>query len=121
MDKTSYNESVYRRCISQYGEQNQVDMCLEEMSELTKALLKYRRKLSLIKGECVNSTSDSTDLKKAREDIIDELADVKIMVRQMEMIFRAEEEVSARIDFKVSRQVKRLFDAAMESLKNEQQ
>ena len=45
---------------------------------------------------------------KAREDIIDELADVRIMCRQMELMFQAEDEVSNRIDFKVGRQVKRL-------------
>lgn len=38
-----YRDSVYRRCISEYGTQPQVDMCIEEMSELTKALLKWRR------------------------------------------------------------------------------
>jgi hypothetical protein len=31
------------RAILTYGAQMQGDMCIEEMSELTKALLKYRR------------------------------------------------------------------------------
>lgn len=112
-----YRDSVYRRCISEYGTQPQVDMCIEEMSELTKALLKWRRKFALVRGENVNPVSGDTDLTKAREDIIDELADVRIMCRQMELMFQAEDEVSNRIDFKVGRQVKRLDE--MSGSKNE--
>lgn len=101
---------VFRRCICEYGAQPQIDMCIEEMSELTKALLKYRRKFALTRGENVNPTNGDTDLFKARTDIIDELADVRIMCRQMELLFQAEDEVERRIDFKVDRQLKRLED-----------
>lgn len=99
---------MYRRCICEYGTQPQIDMCIEEMSELTKALLKYRRKFAIARGENVNPTNGDTDLCKARTDIIDELADVRIMCRQMELLFQAEDEVERRIDFKVDRQLKRL-------------
>lgn len=99
---------VFKRCICEYGNQPQIDMCIEEMSELTKALLKYRRKFALTRGENVNPTNGDTDLFKARIDIIDELADVRIMCRQMELLFQAEDEVERRIDFKVDRQIKRL-------------
>ena len=87
--------SIYLRCIETYGAKAQVDMAIEEMSELIKALLKYRR---------------ATDMQKptAREDIIDELADVKVMTKQLEMIFNAEKETQNRIDYKVSRQIQRL-------------
>lgn len=99
---------VFKRCICEYGTQPQIDMCIEEMSELTKVLLKYRRKFALTRGENVNPTNGDTDLFKARIDIIDELADVRIMCRQMELLFQAEDEVERRIDFKVDRQIKRL-------------
>lgn len=99
---------VFKRCICEYDTQPQIDMCIEEMSELTKALLKYRRKFALTRGENVNPTNGDTDLFKARIDIIDELADVRIMCRQMELLFQAEDEVERRIDFKVDRQIKRL-------------
>lgn len=108
MTRQEQHDIVYRRCICEYGTQPQVDMCIEEMSELTKALLKCRRKFALVRGENVNPVSGDTDLTKARENIIDELADVRIMCRQMELMFQAEDEVSNRIDFKVGRQVKRL-------------
>ena len=108
MTRQEQHDIVYRRCICEYGTQPQIDMCIEEMSELTKALLKYRRKFALARGENVNPTNGDTDLLKARADIIDELADVRIMCRQMELFFQAEDEVERRIDFKVDRQLKRL-------------
>lgn len=89
------NDSIFRRCIRNYGPQPQIDMMIEEMSELTKALLKWRR-------------AKGAELTAARDCIIDELADVRIMARQMEILFQADDEVERRIDFKVQRQSKRL-------------
>lgn len=108
LPRKEQHDCVFRRCISEYGTQPQIDMCIEEMSELAKALLKYRRKVALVMGEVVNPTSDEVNLEQARADIIDELADVRIMCRQMELLFQAEDEVEKRIDFKVNRQIKRL-------------
>lgn len=95
LEDSEKRDVVYRRCICEYGTQPQVDVAIEEMSELTKALLKWRR-------------AKGAELTKAREDIIDEIADVRIMCRQMEILFQAELEVERRIDFKVDRQRKRL-------------
>lgn len=108
LDNANKRDTVLKRCICEYGAPAQVDMCIEEMSELTKALLKYRRKSALAKGENVNSTSEIINLNKAREDIIDELADVKIMCRQMELLFQVEDVVERRMDFKINRQISRL-------------
>ncbi len=108
LDNANKRDDVLKRCICEYGAPAQVDMCIEEMSELTKALLKYRRKSALAKGENVNSTSEIINLNKAREDIIDELADVKIMCRQMELLFQVEDVVERRMDFKINRQIGRL-------------
>ena len=108
MERNEQYDCIFRRCISEYGNQPQIDMCIEEMSELTKALLKYRRKAALVMGEKVNLTSDELNLTKAKADIVDELADVRIMCRQMELLFQVEDEVEERIDFKVDRQLKRL-------------
>lgn len=88
-------DSVFQRCICEYGTQPQIDMMIEEMSELTKALLKWRR-------------AKGAEQTVARGCIIDELADVRIMARQMEILFQAEDEVERRVDFKVQRQRKRL-------------
>lgn len=86
---------VFRRCIYDYGTNPQIDMAIEEMSELTKALLKWRR-------------ANGAELTAARDCIVDELADVRIMARQMEILFQCEDEVEKQIDFKVQRQTKRL-------------
>lgn len=95
LDNASKRDTVLKRCICEYSAPAQVDMCIEEMSELTKALLKYRRKSGIAKD-------------KSRDDIIDELAGVKIMCRQMELLFQAEDAVERRMDFKINRQIGRL-------------
>lgn len=88
-------DKAFARCLRTYGERPQVDMAIEEMSELTKALLKMRR-------------AGKDGIQAAREAIIDELADVRIMTRQMEILYQCEDEVERRIDFKVQRQLSRL-------------
>lgn len=62
MTRQEQHDIVYRRCICEYGTQPQIDMCIEEMSELTKALLKYRRKFALVRGDNVNPTNGDTRL-----------------------------------------------------------
>ncbi len=94
-EKTGARDAVFRRCICEYGTQPQIDVALEELSELMKALLKWRR-------------AKGAELTAARDNIIDEIADVRVMCRQMEILFQAEDEVERRIDFKVDRQRKRL-------------
>lgn len=86
---------VFRKCICAYGTNPQIDVAVEELSELTKALMKWRR-------------AKGAEATKARDGIIDELADVRIMVRQMEILFQCEDDVEKRIDFKVHRQEGRL-------------
>ncbi len=96
---------VFRRCICDYGTQPQIDMMIEKMSELTKALLKWRR----AKGEELNA---------ARNCIINSLANVWIMARHMEILFQAEDEVERRIDFKVQLQWKRLEEMEAQNGRN---
>lgn len=67
---------LYQKAIKEYGTMSQIDMCIEEMSELTKALLKHRRAM----GDVVKE-------KKAKENIKEEMADVSIMLEQMEILF----------------------------------
>lgn len=83
---------VCKLALEIYGVKNQVDMCLEEMSELTKALLKYRRYSDLPKEE----------LKVLWAGIISEIADVIITTEQM-AIHYGEESVKTMIKFKIDR------------------
>jgi hypothetical protein len=64
-------EQVYREALSLFGWIAQIDMCLEEMAELAKALLKWKR-----------SPSEET-----RKPIEEELADVQHMINQMKLAF----------------------------------
>lgn len=80
-------------------------MAIEEMSELTKALLKYRRK----------EAQGSKDLEAARENILEEVADVIIMLTQLIMIYGGRDLVQETIENKVDRQIKRLANTEGET------
>ena len=71
---------ILEAAIKTFGNAAQVDMMIEEMSELTKALLTWRR---------VRTTEayDSTEKHYLYEDILEEMADVQIMLNQMALIF----------------------------------
>lgn len=90
------NEQVNILCdaIQTYGKQSQVDKAIEEMSELTKALLKERQ------GD------GSVD------DIIEEIADVFVMICQLCLIFEASAAVDEFVDFKIDRLKRRLAERA---------
>ena len=62
---------VYQLAINTYGNKNQQAMMIEEMSELTKAISKYWRN----PGE------------EEYTNVLEEMADVEIMLEQMKMIF----------------------------------
>ena len=85
--------------VSTYGDNPQIDMCVEECGELLKALMKHRRK--------VNGTTSDEERKEAKAAVIDELADVSVMVEQMKIIY-GYEAVEDRIAFKIDRQMNRL-------------
>ena len=97
-------KEVLKECIERYGKQPQVDMAIEEMSELTKALLKERRALH---------RDDPEAWKKATEDISEEMADVIIMLTQLTMIFENRDRVQSLIARKLARQEDRLAKADM--------
>lgn len=89
---------VLRGCIDSYGKDSQVSVAIEEMSELTKALIKDRR------NKC-----EHADVKaNFRSAISEEMADVIIMLKQLEMIFGNKDEVQQYVDNKISRQRVRL-------------
>ena len=91
------DEATLRRAIAAYGKSAQVDMAIEEMSELTKALCKERR-CELVKGTHA----------EAHANVIEEIADVLIMCRQLLIIFDRDEEIQAEINYKIQRLKQRL-------------
>ena len=90
---------VLKRAIHTYGENSQIDMAIEEMAELTKALLKYKR---------AKRSPSEYDFKTIRNNIAEEMADVLIMCDQLMMIFENADEVSRYVDSKIIRLTKRL-------------
>ena len=80
--------------VESYGSDKQEDVAFEECSELIKAILIFRR-----------SNAKDSDLRDA---VIDEIADVQIMLTHLGIIFNCVEEVNERIDFKIDRQMGRI-------------
>lgn len=87
---TEEHGKVLQQAIETYGKANQVDKTIEEMSELTKALLKERH------------SNGSVD------DIIEEIADVYIMLVQLTMIYKVNPALGDYVEFKIKRLEQRL-------------
>lgn len=88
---------ILNQLVSKYKEK-QINICIEEMSELTKALCKH------IRGK--------TDI----ENIKEEIADVHIMLMQMLMLFNIDEKEFLKIvEYKINRTKERLLNAKKEN------
>lgn len=68
-------KAILTRAVNTYGEVAQEDMVIEEMSELTKAICKTRR-----------ATPGTDAWAAAMENVIEEVADVQIMLDQLRII-----------------------------------
>ena len=84
------HEMILQKAIDTYGADAQEWMAIEEMSELAKEICKNKRG------------------KDNREEIADEIADVKIMLAQLEMIFGVQKEVEKHYETKIDRLNQRL-------------
>ena len=73
-----------------YGLESQFDMLLEECAELIQAVSKYRRR------------------KYSGVRLAEEMADVYIMLEQIQYLLKVKPEVNEWIDFKVKRQLERI-------------
>lgn len=77
--------SIYEKAIARWGEDKQIIVAVEEMSELQKALCKHLR------GE------------DWRENIIEEIADIEIMFDQLKIIFNISTDVVIAKERKIAR------------------
>lgn len=92
---------VLQKAIDTYGVEAQLDMCIEEMSELTKAICKYKRK----------GLGWTDPHAKVILDLAEETADVTIMLLQLNMMleeFDFENKVNEIAEHKVERLAERL-------------
>lgn len=97
-DEMMERNEALKKIIDTYGDQSQIDIAIEEMSELTKALMKYRRM----------ETAESEKMDVWADDVAEEMADVSIMLDQLKMIFDNEADVNRFVDYKINRQIKRI-------------
>lgn len=97
----NFDKKKLQMIADNYGFRNQSMMLIEECSELQKAICKWHRN----RGDFLRSESSDCD---ERTDIIDELADVIVMAKQLTYLLSAEDEVSEQIEFKLDRQLRRM-------------
>lgn len=64
-------EKIYLKCFAKWGEQSQINVWIEELSELIKVLAKWNRKIN---GSNIY-------------ELIDEIADVEICIEQIKTIY----------------------------------
>ena len=94
---TEERRALLDRAITAYGAPAQMDMAVEEMAELTKALCKVKR------------VSCAAEAKAVLENVVEEMADVQIMLDQRRIIFgRSTAEAE---EYKLERLKKRLDTA----------
>lgn len=84
--------ALLTRAILTYGEPAQIDMAIEEMAELTKALCKIKR------------AQAGCEVTAAIGNAVEEMADVQIMLDQLRIIFH--------------RSTEKIEEAKLEQLKN---
>lgn len=82
---------IYKEVIAVYGRRNQMNVAIEEMAELTKEICKHQRGFENL------------------QNIIEEMADVYIMLEQLEIIFDIDiSEIIKMKAFKLRRLAERL-------------
>lgn len=92
-----------------YGYESQSRQLIEEMAELTKAINKAWRVVTMSKPQ--ELTQEFVDKSvQCRNDVIEELADVEIMLEQMKYLMDCRVDVASVIKKKLDRQLERIAD-----------
>lgn len=94
-------EMIYKKALSKYGIELQMLVCIEECSELIKALTKYRR---------IGIDQEYEECGNIVKNIAEEIADVKIMIEQVTMALDIYSEVNLQQMFKLERLEHRLYE-----------
>lgn len=95
------NKEILQKAIEHYGTHNQMLKCIEECSELSRAISRILIELS---------SGDGFTTKESEENLHEELADVLIMIEQMIIMFDCGDEVFIQQVKKIKRLKKRLGD-----------
>lgn len=70
------DEKLYKKTVDMWGEQSQMMIALEELAELQQAISKWGRARSI------------EELEPCRQNIIEEIADVEVMIEQISRMAR---------------------------------
>ena len=93
-------DKILNKAIDLYGEKHQRGKAVEELSELIQSLTKYDNLSNDLSKDC---KAPPDDIYEAIKSIKEEMADVKIMLRQLEIIFgKVDMEI---VDYKLQRMV----------------
>ena len=108
---TEKQKEILEQAISQYGTCAQLDMAVEECAELIQAINKLKR-LGLVSYH-VTKPNASMDIKcvNAYNNLCSEIADVKILIHQLELIL-CKERIEISVDRKIDRLQNRLLNAS---------
>ena len=82
-------EEISNSLIEKFGAENQIIKAISELGELVQALADH---------QCGQLVSCSMDSRKHR--VLEEIADVKIMLNQLEILF-GREKVAAKLEWKI--------------------
>ncbi|WP_455715351.1 hypothetical protein [Anaerosporobacter sp.] len=99
--------SELRKIAIHYGYDRQSRQCIEECSELIQAINKYWRKFL----QCGERTSfDFNDMvnNKEYDNLVEEIADVEVMLKQLKILLKCDNEVVKIAEAKVTRQLKHI-------------
>lgn len=92
MKTTLFQQKTLQKAINWYGADKQMLIAIEELSELQKAIVKYFRKPT----------------EETKSDISEEMADVYVMLKQLEIMHKNDTEVQKNIDYKIKRLQERI-------------
>ena len=84
-----------KKVININGLSAQEDVAIEEMSELTKAILKRRR--------AVKEQATADKIRKSEDNIREEIADCIIMIQQLILIYDVDGDIQMNINKKIKR------------------
>lgn len=92
MKTTLFQQKTLQKAINWYGADKQMLIVIEELSELQKAIVKHFRKPT----------------EETISDISEEMADVYVMLKQLELMHKNDTEVQKNIDYKIKRLQERI-------------
>ena len=100
-DKTVI-ENTISGMLDKFGEDSQIDVAIEEMSELTKELIKYKRSKIHFRERQASS----------RDHVVEEISDVLFMIEYLKKIFNiSEKDLQSEIAAKARRTKERYLNA----------